>query len=107
MRPAGDCHLALLQAAHAVRLERLQNGAPGQGATLREMVQRSQVGYAVARTLVAKLHQRGQLTKVGEVRVEYRNRPVALYAPANSVPNKSAAPGADLARAMQSWVTGY
>ena len=66
----------MLQAAQALRNERI---ASGQGATLRELVQRSQVGYAVARTLVANLKRRGQIEQVGTRRVDYRNRPVAEY----------------------------
>ena len=38
MRPASECHLALIQAAHAIRRER---AATGQGATLQELVQLS------------------------------------------------------------------
>lgn len=82
MRPAGEVHLALLQAAHAIRAER---ASTGQGATLLELVHRSQVGYKVARALVPKLSARGQLTKVGERKVPYRNRPVAEYVPTDMV----------------------
>ena len=98
-RPRGECHLVILQAAQSIKLERAQSG---QGATLRELVQRSQVGYKVARTLVPKLCQRGHLTKVGEVRVDYRNRPVAVYAPTSTAP--AATPMADLAQHMHFWV---
>ena len=79
MRPASETHLALLQAAHALRIER---AASGQGATLLELVHRSQVGYKVARAMVPKLKERGHLLVVGQRRVGYRNRPVAEYAPA-------------------------
>lgn len=82
MRPAGEVHLALLQAAHAIRAER---ASTGQGATLLELVHRSQVGYKVARALVPKLSARGQLTKVGERKMPYRNRPVAEYVPTDMV----------------------
>lgn len=82
MRPAGEVHLALLQAAHAIRAER---ASTGQGVTLLELVHRSQVGYKVARALVPKLSARGQLTKVGERKVPYRNRPVAEYVPTDMV----------------------
>lgn len=84
MRPASETHLALLQAAHAIHTERAETG---QGATLLELVHRSQVGYKVARALVAKLKCRGQLQIVGQRRVAYRNRPVAEYAPAVPVPD--------------------
>ena len=82
MRPAGEVHLALLQAAHAIRAER---ASTGQGATHLELFHRSQVRYKVARALVPKLSARGQLTKVGERKVPYRNRPVAEYVPTDMV----------------------
>lgn len=80
MRPASETHLALLQAAHAIRRERIESG---QGATLLELVHRSQVGYKCARALIPKLKERGHLQIVGARKVEYRNRPVAEYAPAD------------------------
>lgn len=102
-RPAGECHLAILQAAHALRLERAQSG---QGATLRELVHRSQVGYKVARVLVSNLCRRGQLTKIGERRVEYRNKPVSVYMPASQDMDDCMESGnlSDLTRAMGMWV---
>lgn len=77
-RPQGEVCLAILRAAHSIKLERASNG---QGATLRELVARSQVGLQVARNLVPKLKARGHLEIVGEQRVAYRNRPVAQYLP--------------------------
>lgn len=104
MRPAGDCHLALLQAAHTMRLERINaQDTERKGATLREMVQRSQVGYAVARRLVDNMRRYEHLVVVGEVRVDYRNRKVAEYAPAADVAITPSAPMADLTAAMQGW----
>ena len=103
-RPAGECHLAILHAAHALRLERAHSG---QGATLRELVHRSQVGYKVARVLVSNLCRRGQLIKIGEQRVEYRNRPVSVYAPAvHEIDDHGMESGnlSDLVRAMAMWV---
>lgn len=104
MRPASDTHLALLQAAHAIRRER---AASGQGATLLELVHRSQVGYKVARALVPKLTQRGNLQKVGERRVPGRNRPVFEYAPADTasaLPEPDIHPGwCNLAGCMADW----
>lgn len=79
MRPTGDTHQALMKAAEAIRTERAESGA---GATLMELVHRSQVGYKAARAMVAKMKERGHLVQVGERRVDYRNRPVAEYAPA-------------------------
>jgi hypothetical protein len=78
MRPAGEVHLAMLQAAHAIRRERAE---AGHGPTLAELVARSQVGYAVARTTVANLKRHGKLEIVATRKVAGRNRPVAEYAP--------------------------
>lgn len=78
MRPAGDCHKALVQAAQSLLAER-----GGGGATLMELAHRSQVGYTVARQLVANMARHGQLVLVGQRRVTYRNRPVLEYAPGN------------------------
>jgi len=104
MRPASDTHLALLQAAHAIKAER---AATGQGATLLELVHRSQVGYKVARALVPKLKERGQLQMVGQRQVDYRNRPVAEYLPTD-VQSTDIEPRAghgwvDLSRCVQGW----
>jgi hypothetical protein len=100
-RPVSEPHLALLQAAHALRIEYAQSG---RGATLLEMVRRSQVGYQVARVLVPKLKKRGQLQEVGERRVHYRNRPVKEYAPA--APNSSSAKDGriELCDVLQCWI---
>ena len=100
MRPAGETHLALLQAAHAIRRERAESG---QGATLLELVHRSQVGYKCARALVQKLKARGQLQIVGQRKVEYRNRPVAEYAPAPPTKAKEKAGWVGLSDCVQSW----
>lgn len=100
MRPAGEVHLALLQAAHAHRRE---NAATGQGATLLELVHRSQVGYAVARALVPKLKSHGHLQIVGQRRVAYRNRPVAEYAPPQVTGSLEADRSVDLSNCMRSW----
>ena len=103
MRPASETHLALLQAAHAIKAER---SASGQGATLLELVHRSQVGYKVARALVPKLKERGQLQIVGERQVDYRNRPVAEYAPADiqtEIESRAGHGWVDLSRCLSGW----
>ena len=79
MRPAADVHLALLQAAHAIKAE---YAASGKGATLAELAHRACVGYKVARVMVPSLKRRGKLAIVGERKVAGRNRPAAEYAPA-------------------------
>jgi hypothetical protein len=107
MRPVSEPHLALLQAAQALRCE---YAASGRGATLLEMVHRSQVGYTVARALVPKMTRAGHLHVVGERRVTYRNRPVAEYAPpaTEAVPDvQDAEDGSqgfvDLGQCMADW----
>ena len=67
MRPTGEVRQALLQAA--------QQG-PG---TLRQLAQRAQVGWDAARHTVPNMSRAGILRKVGEERVEYRNRLVHVY----------------------------
>jgi hypothetical protein len=81
MRPAGEVSLAVLKAAHAIRLERAESG---QGPTLAELVARSCVGYKVARNTVANLRRHGHLDIIGTRKVAGRNRPVAEYAPCNA-----------------------
>lgn len=104
MRPAGEVSLAMLQAAHALRRERL---VAGRGPTLAEMVARAQVGYRVARTTVANLRRSGRLEIVGTRRVAGRNRPVAEYAPAAPAlvtgEPASVVVGGDLSRCMATW----
>ena len=75
MRPAGEVRQALLQACAALAV-------PGQGATLREMAHQAQVGLLAARHTVSDMRRAGQIRKVGERTVDYRNRPVAEYVPA-------------------------
>lgn len=88
MRPA-EVGPAIVKAAddYVRELHRQFADRPGQtdgrkGATLAELATRACVGRKTARDLVPKLKSRGQLLQVGERRVEYRNRPVAEYAPA-------------------------
>ncbi|MDP3650925.1 MAG: hypothetical protein Q8R67_04495 [Rhodoferax sp.] len=77
-RPAGEVYLKLLQVSHSIRLERAESG---QGATLRELAERGCVGFKAARLAVGRMRNRGQLDIVGWRKVDYRNRPVAEYAP--------------------------
>jgi hypothetical protein len=108
MRPVSEPHLALLQAAQALRHEYADSG---RGATLLEMVHRSQVGYTVARSMVPRLVREQRLCKVGERRVDYRNRPVAEYAPHLVPPEIDATPDdvdgnqgfVDLGHCMADW----
>ena len=108
MRPAGEVRLAMLQAAHTLRRERM---ACGQGPTLAELAARSQVGYKAARVTVANLRRAGHLEIVGTRRVPGRNRPVAEYAPAEIKPPRvlsvedvqDGVGWVDLGRCLSSW----
>ena len=81
MRPAGEVHLAMLQAAAAVTAE---YAASGRGATLREMAARACVGYQIARATVGNLKRLGKIEKTGECKVPGRNRPAHLYKPVDA-----------------------
>lgn len=100
MRPAGEARLALIQAAADVVRE---IGQPGRGATLREMYTRAQVGSTCARDLVPKIKASGALCIVGERVVDYRNKPVAEYAPALDA-NQIQQGWVDLGQCMADWV---
>jgi len=100
MRPAGEVTLALLQAAHAIRVERAESG---QGPTLAEMAARACVGYQVARNLVPKLKSRGHLQIVGTRKVPGRNRPAFEYAPADPSAPTTGEGWVDLGNALQHW----
>lgn len=84
MRACGEVRLALYNACRAI-------ATPERGATLREMALKAQVGMDDARRTVSNMHRTQQLHAVGERRVEYRNRPVLEYAPADTVAEPQAA----------------
>lgn len=93
MRPAGEVRQALLQAC-------IELATPTQAATLRELAARACVGLDAARRTVSDMHRAKQIHKVRERRVQYRNRPVAEYAPAGP---ECAQDGADLASVLRVW----
>lgn len=95
MRPPGEVAVALLTAC-----ERLAAG--GRGATLRELAGAACVGQAAARHTVPSLKRRGALLIVGQMRVAYRNRPVALYAPRGVALGRQGGAAA-LAGVMSTW----
>jgi lauroyl/myristoyl acyltransferase len=110
MRPAGEVRLALIQAARDIVAE---IGQPQRGATLAEMVARArietgqgvmQVSSREARNLVPKLKQAGVLHIVAERKVDYRNRPVAEYAPADLCEPTVGEGWVDLGHCMADWV---
>lgn len=75
MRPAGEVRQALLNAC-------TQLATPDRGPTLREMAAVACVGMQAARRTVENMSRAGQLHRVRNRKVAYRNRPVAEYAPA-------------------------
>ncbi len=96
MRPASETRIALLRSA-------CHFSSQGQRPTLLELSRHAQVGIAVATYTVDNMCRAGQLQRVGERRVDYRNRPVAEYAPA-SQPIELRAVNA-LQSTMSSWIS--
>jgi len=97
MRPVGEIHEALLDAARRLV-------TPDRAPTLMELAQHAQVGMQAARDTVPKMKRHGALRIVRTRRVDYRNRPVAEYAPAEG---SDAGPGAgvDLGQALAAWMS--
>lgn len=77
MRPAGEIREAMLNSCRAL----LQ---PDRAPTLLEMAEHAQVGIDAARQTVANMKRHGVIIKARERRVDYRNRPVHEYAPADT-----------------------
>jgi hypothetical protein len=75
MRPAGEVRQALLKAAGEL-------ATPEAAPTLREIANKACVGYETAMHTVKNMTRSGELEVAGAKRVEYRNRPVAVYRPA-------------------------
>lgn len=98
MRPMNHAALALLQAAN-------QLSAAGRRVTLAAMRQEAKVSEHTARMFVPALRRRGHLTIIGEIKVDYRNRPVAEYAPVpDDAPANDNSQGClALAGCMQRW----
>lgn len=96
MRPAGEVRQALLQACH-------QLATPGQGVTLRDMAHQAQVGLDAAAMAVKNMRRAGQIHIAGERRVDYRNRPVAVYMPALSAPQGLGKGCMSLANVLRVW----
>lgn len=93
MRPTSDIAKAVLKAARSLHLPRRAATAteaeqPEHGATLRELVQRACISRVAAQQIIPKMKQRGDLHIVGHRRVDYRNRPVAEYAPRPLLPGE-------------------
>jgi hypothetical protein len=92
MRPAGEIRQAVMKAA-------IELARPDQGPTMRELAARACVGIEAARSTVRDMTRHGHLMIRGERRVDYRNRPVAEYAPVTEP-----APEPETARLVRVWV---
>lgn len=93
MRPRGEIREALVKAAHDLHQER---GA----VTHRDLAERAQVGYEVARRTVDNMAEPGgDLVRTGRVLNDGRHW-MTLFAPADSGAFSAAV---DLERAMRSW----
>jgi hypothetical protein len=101
MRPAGEIRQALAQAAREVVAEL---GQPDRGATLAELADRSCVGRDAARRCIDNMRRSGALQIVGTRRVDYRNRPVAEYAPVDLTAPLAGHGWVDLGQCMADWV---
>jgi hypothetical protein len=105
MRPA-EVGPALIRAAKDLAHERNREAAAAtstrRGATLAELAERACVGQQTARNLVPKLKSRGQLEIVGLRKVDYRNRPVAEYAPPD-LDHPSQHGWANLGHCLKNW----
>lgn len=98
MRPKGEAHLALMEAARVL-------ATPDRGATLRELAARACVGRTAARCTLNNLVRSRALVIVRTRRVAYRNRPVAEYAlPDPAAVNPRVAMGV-LTSALSAWHT--
>lgn len=94
MRPATDARLALLKAA-------VELTTVARSPTLRELAAKACVGQLAAMNTVKNMKRAGLLVTVRERRVDYRNRPVAEYAPCEAIPETEAA---DLGRVLAGWL---
>jgi hypothetical protein len=101
MRPAGKIRQALMLAARDVVAD---FGMPHRGATLAELAARSCVGRDAARRYVDNMRRSGALQIVGARRVDYRNRPVAEYAPADLATPSATQGWVSLGNTLQHWV---
>lgn len=99
MRPAGEVRQALAKAAEELAAE-------ASAATWRDMAQRANVGFKVARVTVENMARAGQLERVGSAKREHSKRWMALYAPAcaPAVDVGAAVPAID--NVMRSWHGG-
>jgi hypothetical protein len=96
MRPSGETRQALLKAAQELT-------TVARSPTFRELTARACVGKETALHTVRHMKRAGLLVIVRTRRVDYRNRPVAEYAP-GVVAEPVDAAGAALGNVFHSWV---
>lgn len=96
MRPAGEIRQALMKAAAELV-------TPDRGATLSELAERACVGRDAARVHVSNMRRSAALHIVRVRRVDYRNRPVAEYAPARALSLEDVQGTTALAVCMSDW----
>ncbi len=89
--------MALFNAASTI-------STPQRGATLAELADKACVGREAARRTVDHMKRAGALQIVGQRRVEYRNRPVAEYAPAVMAGQRLAQGWVQLGACLSGWV---
>lgn len=94
MRPAGEIRQALLTAATELM-------TPERAPTVAEMACHAKVGMDAAHQTVKNMRRHGALRIVRTRRVDYRNRPVAEYAPPH-LPEDGAG-FVDLAMVCSAW----
>jgi hypothetical protein len=102
MRPASDVRQALVNAAQDLHTAR-------GGASMAELAEHARVGRDVVRYMVPSMLRSGTLYIVGQRRVGYRNRPVALYAPGapqRAGPTVQEATGALCWAGLSRWLVG-
>lgn len=94
MRPPGEARLALLKAA-------VELTTAARSPTMRELAARAAVGRDAAKHTVKHMKDAGLLVVKRTRRVDYRNRPVAEYAPAEPVAQPEAS---ELGRVLATWM---
>lgn len=91
MRPAGEVRQALYKACKRL-------ATPARGVTLKEMALGACVGLQAARYTVQAMHRAGQIVPARDRAVDYRNRKVLEYVPADMVePGRASTEGAGAA----------
>jgi hypothetical protein len=96
MRPPGEARQALLKAAKELT-------TVARSPTFLELTARACVGKVAALNTVRHMRRAGLLVIVRTRKVDYRNRPVAEYAP-GAIDEPSGAAGAALGNVFHSWV---